>query len=85
MHTNDHPKVFGEELASDPATVEAYRALKGLYPKSTSETRNEDMRHHHYLHAYIYDANLRMKFLRRDLEKIQNRTFMEKLKDLFSK
>ena len=85
MHNKDIPKIFGEELASDPATVEAYRALKGLYPKSDSETRKEDRDHLFYLQAYIYDTTLRMKFLRRDHEASQNRTFMEKLKDLFSK
>lgn len=85
MHTNEAPKCFGEELTSDPATLEAYNALKGLYPKSTSETRIEDIRHYHYLQAHIYHAERRMTLFREALERIQNRTFMEKLKDLFSK
>lgn len=85
MHTNDNSKVLPEGFVSDNATIEAYRALKGLYPKSNSETRKEDMRNYHYLYAHIHDANQRLTFLVEDLEKMHNRTFMEKLKDLFSK
>ena len=78
MHTNDNPKL-PEELASDPGIIEALKALKGLYPKSTSETREEELRHYYYLYEYIYNVNNRLTILRWDLEKIQkDRTFMEK-------
>ena len=74
--SNNYPKVF-EELSLDPVTDEALKALKGLYPKSTSENRNEELRCYYHLRDHIYDMNTRLYFLRKDLEKFQ--------KDRFSK
>jgi hypothetical protein len=85
MHSNDIYKLSNKELVSDSVDREAYQALRGLYSKSSPEIRDEDIKNYHFVQAYMIHLNLRLTDNMRELEKIKNRTFMEKLKDLFSK
>lgn len=85
MHSNDIYKLSTKELVSNSVDQEAYRALRGLYSKSSPEIRDEDIKNYHFVQAYTAHLNVRLTDYMQELEKIKNRTFMEKLKDLFSK
>lgn len=85
MHSNDIYKLSNKELVSNSVEKEAYQALRGLYSKSSPEIRDEDVKNYHFVKTYVLYLNLRLTDNMRELEKIKNRTFMEKLKDLFSK
>lgn len=85
MHPNDIHKLSAKELVSYSVVNEAYESLRGMYSKSTPELRDEDVENYHFVKTYMIHTNLCLAENTRELEKIKNRTFMEKLKDLFSK
>ena len=85
MNYNDIINLSASELTSKDVGLEAYVALKSLYSNSPPETRDEDVERFYFVESYIHHLTFGMQDAVRELEKIKNRTFMEKLKDLFSK
>ena len=86
MTTNETRKItIAEYLAPETTVLDAHSALAGLYPNPTPDRRDEDLRNYHLVQKHIFDTDRRLSALRKELRRVKNRTFKEKLKDLFSK
>lgn len=86
MNDYDLTKLTAEESNWNRIEAECYEALTALYSKPhTPKPGYVDSENFAIVHYSIQHLRFELDNKTRELEKIKNRTFVEKLKDLFRK